>query len=65
MIAKTLNVMDEYLLSNPLFCIRGSKWPFSPKIQSQITGGAGDFRFVLTNVAFDIFILKALYGSVL
>ncbi len=37
--AKILNVMDEFLLSNPLFCRAGSKWQFSPVIQSQITGG--------------------------
>ncbi len=36
---KILNVMDEYLLSNPLFCRAGSKWQYSPEIQSQITGG--------------------------
>jgi len=24
--AKILNVMDEHLLSNPLFCRGGSKW---------------------------------------
>ncbi len=37
--AKILNVIDEYLLSNPLLCRGGSKWQFSPEIQSQITGG--------------------------
>ncbi len=38
--AKILNVMDEYLRSNPLFCWGGVKMEkFSPEIQSQITGG--------------------------
>ncbi len=36
--AKILNIVDEYLPSNPLFCRGGSKWQFSAKIQSQIKG---------------------------
>ncbi len=37
--ANILNAMDEYLLSNQLSCRGGSKWQFSPEIQSQITWG--------------------------
>ncbi len=42
--AKVLNVVDEYLLNNPLFCRGGSIWQFSPEIQSQIIGGKNGFR---------------------
>ncbi len=34
-----LNVMYEYLLSNPIFCKWGTKLQFLPEIWSQITGG--------------------------
>ncbi len=38
--AKILKVMDEYLLSNPLFLLGGGgEWQYSPEIQSQITRG--------------------------
>ncbi len=36
--AKILNVIDEYLLTNPLFC---GGVMFSPEIRSQIMGGGG------------------------
>ncbi len=31
--SKILNVIDEYLLSNSLFCWGGSKWRFGAKLQ--------------------------------
>ncbi len=43
----------------------GQNGNFHLRFRAKLQEVRGDFRFVLTNITFDIFILKALYGSVL
>ncbi len=42
--AKILNVMDEYLLSNPLFCGGGQNGNFHLRFRAQLQGVKNDLR---------------------